>query len=168
MKNYLEFERDIKILEEELEKLKDPFNKEGISEVETDKIAQIQNQIDDKLKNRVQLGLAMQSMNTDVLSNIKRKNLATQKQIDMIHAIQKRGKTATTELIIPLPGETEKTYFLLLAYHCATMWVCPMCAALNIIARVVEITRPNITSKGTHSTTLVHREFNLIIVRRHV
>ena len=50
MKNYLEFERDIKILEEELEKLKDPFNKEGISEVETDKIAQIQNQIDEKLK----------------------------------------------------------------------------------------------------------------------
>ena len=49
MKNYLEFERDIKELEEELEKLKDPFNKEGISEVETDKIAQIQNQIDEKL-----------------------------------------------------------------------------------------------------------------------
>ena len=67
--------------------------------------------IDDKLKNRVQMGLAMQSMNTDVLSNIKRKNLATQKQIEMIHAIQSRGKTATTELIIPLPGETEKTYF---------------------------------------------------------
>ena len=27
MKNYLEFEKDIKLLEEELEKLKDPFNK---------------------------------------------------------------------------------------------------------------------------------------------
>jgi radical SAM superfamily enzyme YgiQ (UPF0313 family) len=67
--------------------------------------------IDDKLKNRVQMGLAMQSMNTDVLLNIKRKNLATQKQIDIINAIQSRGKTATTELIIPLPGETEKTYF---------------------------------------------------------
>ena len=26
MKHYLEFERDIKILEEELDKLKDPFN----------------------------------------------------------------------------------------------------------------------------------------------
>jgi len=50
MKNYLEFERDIKVLEEELEKLKDPFNKEGLSEVETDKISQIQNEIDDKLK----------------------------------------------------------------------------------------------------------------------
>ena len=36
MKNYLEFERDIKVLEEELEKLKDPFNKEGITEVDTE------------------------------------------------------------------------------------------------------------------------------------
>ena len=52
MKNYLEFERDVKDLEEELEKLKDPFNKEGqgLSEVETDKIGQIQSQIDEKLK----------------------------------------------------------------------------------------------------------------------
>ena len=50
MKNYLEFERDIKELEEELEKLRDPFNKEGLSEVETDKISSIQSQIDEKLK----------------------------------------------------------------------------------------------------------------------
>ena len=50
MKTYLEFEKDIKDLEEELEKLKDPFNKEGLSEVETDKISTIQNQIDEKLK----------------------------------------------------------------------------------------------------------------------
>jgi len=50
MKNYLEFERDLKELEEELEKLKDPFNKEGLSEVETDKISNIQSQIDEKLK----------------------------------------------------------------------------------------------------------------------
>tara|TARA_Y100000590_G_scaffold174987_1_gene199999 strand:+ start:8275 stop:9378 length:1104 start_codon:yes stop_codon:yes gene_type:complete len=50
MKSYLEFERDIKDLDEELEKLKDPFNKEGLSEVETDKISNIQSQIDEKLK----------------------------------------------------------------------------------------------------------------------
>ena len=50
MKNYLEFEQDVKILEEELEKLKDPFNKEGISQVETEKISQIQSEIDNKLK----------------------------------------------------------------------------------------------------------------------
>ena len=50
MKNYLEFERDIKDLEEELEKLRDPFNKEGLSQVETEKISEIQSQIDEKLK----------------------------------------------------------------------------------------------------------------------
>ena len=50
MKNYLEFERDIKVLEEELEKLKDPFNKEGISEVDTENISRIQKEIDQKLK----------------------------------------------------------------------------------------------------------------------
>ena len=49
MKSYLEFEKNIKNLEEELDKLKDPFNKEGLSEVETDKISQIQKEIEDKL-----------------------------------------------------------------------------------------------------------------------
>ena len=50
MKNYLNFEKDIKDLEEELNKLKDPYNSEGIAEVNTDKISNIQNQIDVKLK----------------------------------------------------------------------------------------------------------------------
>ena len=50
MKNYLDFEREIKVLEEELEKLKDPFNKDGISKVDTEKISTIQNEIDHKLK----------------------------------------------------------------------------------------------------------------------
>ena len=39
MKNYLNFENDIKELETELEKLKDPYNEEGLSEVNTDKIS---------------------------------------------------------------------------------------------------------------------------------
>tara|TARA_B110000438_G_C15754454_1_gene624445 strand:+ start:3 stop:1100 length:1098 start_codon:yes stop_codon:yes gene_type:complete len=50
MKSYLEFEKDIKVLEEELEKLKDPFNQDGLSKVETEKISQIQTEIDNKLK----------------------------------------------------------------------------------------------------------------------
>ena len=49
MKNYLNFETDIKYLETELEKLKDPYNQEGLSEVNTDKISKIQSEIDDKL-----------------------------------------------------------------------------------------------------------------------
>ena len=50
MKNYLNFENDIKNLEVELNKLKDPYNQEGLSEVDTNKISQIQSQIDNKLK----------------------------------------------------------------------------------------------------------------------
>ena len=51
MKNYLNFETDIKNLETELDKLKDPYNQEGLSEVDTSKITTLQNEIDDKLKN---------------------------------------------------------------------------------------------------------------------
>ena len=51
MKNYLNFETDIKKLEEELNQLKDPYNQEGLSEVDTNKISKLQNEIDEKLKN---------------------------------------------------------------------------------------------------------------------
>ena len=51
MKNYLNFETDIKKLEEELNLLKDPYNQEGLSEVDTNKISKLQIQIDEKLKN---------------------------------------------------------------------------------------------------------------------
>ena len=50
MKNYLNFEADIKDLEVELEKLKDPFNQSGLSEVDTKRISQIQSELDEKLK----------------------------------------------------------------------------------------------------------------------
>ena len=50
MKSYLEFESDIKGLEEELDKLKDPFSNEGLAEVNTEKINQIQSELDQKLK----------------------------------------------------------------------------------------------------------------------
>tara|TARA_B100000886_G_scaffold284799_1_gene209186 strand:- start:681 stop:1778 length:1098 start_codon:yes stop_codon:yes gene_type:complete len=50
MKNYLNFETDIKSLESELEKLKDPFNQEGLSEVDTKKIAKTQEELDKQLR----------------------------------------------------------------------------------------------------------------------
>ena len=50
MKNYLNFEKDIKKLDEELEKLKDPYNQSGISEVDTQKISKTEDEINDKLK----------------------------------------------------------------------------------------------------------------------
>ena len=50
MRNYLEFEKEIKILEEDLESSKNPFDKDGISEVDTVKIQKIQEEINDKLE----------------------------------------------------------------------------------------------------------------------
>ena len=50
MKNYLNFEAEIKNLESELEQLKDPYNQEGLSEVNTNKISSLQSLIDKKLK----------------------------------------------------------------------------------------------------------------------
>jgi len=50
MKNYLNFESDIKNLESELEKLKDPYNQGGLSEVDTNKISKTQDELDKKLK----------------------------------------------------------------------------------------------------------------------
>jgi acetyl-CoA carboxylase carboxyl transferase subunit alpha len=49
MKNYLNFENEIKDLETELDKLKDPYNQEGLSEIDTNKISKIQSEIDTKL-----------------------------------------------------------------------------------------------------------------------
>ena len=50
MKNYLNFETEIKDLETELDKLKDPFNQSGLSEVDTQKISKTQEELDKKLK----------------------------------------------------------------------------------------------------------------------
>ena len=50
MKNYLNFESEIKDLESEIEKLKDPFNQSGLSKVDTEKISKTQEQLDAKLK----------------------------------------------------------------------------------------------------------------------
>ena len=50
MKNYLEFEKEIKELENKLSKLKNPFSQGGISEIDTKKIAEVQGDINSKLK----------------------------------------------------------------------------------------------------------------------
>ena len=50
MKNYLEFEKEIKLLENDLESLQSPFGSEGISEVDTQKIINTEEQINEKLK----------------------------------------------------------------------------------------------------------------------
>ena len=49
MRNYLDFESEIKILDKELDTLKDPFNTE-LTEVNTNKIIELENEINDKIK----------------------------------------------------------------------------------------------------------------------
>jgi len=67
--------------------------------------------INDKLKNRVELGLSLQSLNSDTLKNIKRTNWTRQQYIDYTKEVHKRGKNSSTDMIIPLPGETKESYF---------------------------------------------------------
>ena len=55
MKNYLNFETDIKNLENELEKLKDPYNESGLSEVNTQKISETQKELDENLNQFIQI-----------------------------------------------------------------------------------------------------------------
>ena len=50
MRNYLEFEKEIQFLEDEVDGLKSPFGTEGITEVDTEKIKNTQDQINIKLK----------------------------------------------------------------------------------------------------------------------
>ncbi len=50
MKNYLNFETEIKDLETELEKLKDPYNESGLTEVDTQKISETQEELNKKLE----------------------------------------------------------------------------------------------------------------------
>ena len=50
MKNYLNFEIDIKNLENEIENLKDPYNQSGLTEVDTKEISNKQTQLNEKLK----------------------------------------------------------------------------------------------------------------------
>ena len=51
MKNYLDFEKEIKALEQEVDGLKSPFGSEGITEVDTYKIKNTQHEINQKVYN---------------------------------------------------------------------------------------------------------------------
>ena len=48
--------------------------------------------INDKLKNRVQVGLSMQSINPITLTDIKRKNWTINQYLEYVEEIRKRGK----------------------------------------------------------------------------
>ena len=50
MKNYLDFEKEIKALEQDIDTLKSPFGSEGITEVDTNKIKNTQQEINERLE----------------------------------------------------------------------------------------------------------------------
>jgi radical SAM superfamily enzyme YgiQ (UPF0313 family) len=56
-------------------------------------------------------GIALQTLTSKVLTNIKRKNIPFQEFIAFQHSVTKKtGETSATELILCLPGETKKTF----------------------------------------------------------
>ncbi len=67
--------------------------------------------INDKLKNRVALNLSMQSLKIETLTDIKRRNWTKEQYIEFLKKVRERGKDASSEMIIPLPSETEQSYF---------------------------------------------------------
>ncbi len=67
--------------------------------------------INDKLKNRVALNLSMQSLKIETLTDIKRRNWTKEQYIEFLKLVRERGKDASSEMIIPLPSETEESYF---------------------------------------------------------
>ena len=58
----------------------------------------------------MQLNLSMQSLNLETLDVIKRRNWTKEKYIEFLGKLEERGKSADSEIIMPLPYETEKTY----------------------------------------------------------
>ena len=67
--------------------------------------------INDILKNRVQLSLSMQSLAIETLNEIKRTNWTIEQYLEFINEVKKREKPTASEMIIPLPQETEESYF---------------------------------------------------------
>ena len=67
--------------------------------------------INDVLMNRVKLDLSMQSTNLDTLNSVERKNWTLDEYIQFTKECHKRNKQVGSQMILPLPKETEKTFF---------------------------------------------------------
>ena len=75
--------------------------------------------INDILKNRVQLSLSMQSLDLGTLKEIKRTNWTIKQYLDFVNEVKKRGKLTASEMIIPLPKETENLILMVLNF----LWI---------------------------------------------
>ena len=66
--------------------------------------------ITEMLGNMFEVSMAMQSMSESVLVNIKRSNIKLDHMIEINNDLKKQGRSTATELIVPLPGETKKSF----------------------------------------------------------
>ena len=98
MKNYLNFETEVKDLEDQLEKLKDPYNQTGLSEVDTQKISKTQDELDEKLKEIIKYyaGLGISIKNSYALNDFynsrKPENTIMSLGVDATHSFFKQNK----------------------------------------------------------------------------
>ena len=97
MKNYLNFETDIKSLESEIEKLKDPFNQSGLAEVDTVKISKIQNDLDEKLKSIFRFNFNLDKSLQNFFQGISNKISEIKEVIQEEREKQKQLKTQAME-----------------------------------------------------------------------
>jgi len=68
--------------------------------------------LNDILKYKVLEKIALQSLNKDVLKNIRRKNISFDEFIQFQKQSFERTNISTTELILSLPGETKKSFLM--------------------------------------------------------
>lgn len=67
--------------------------------------------ISDRLRGKMKVQLAVQSMHQPTLQAIRRKNLLPDRSDWLQGELMKRGMTAPAETIMPLPEETKESYF---------------------------------------------------------
>jgi len=71
------------------------------------RIMEVTNILDPGMLN---LNMSAQSMDDNVLENIKRSNIKVTVMKEINEELRKKGRATNSELIIPLPGETKKTF----------------------------------------------------------
>ena len=66
--------------------------------------------ITEKLGNIFEVTMSMQSMSESVLDNINRANIKLSHMVGINNELRNKGRTTAAELIVPLPGETKKSF----------------------------------------------------------
>mgnify|MGYP001235698746 CR=1 FL=1 len=108
--NFGMFQRDVEIAEY-IRGLQDKYNWPQAFDFTTgkshyDRIMKV----NELLRNKFKILVALQSMNEETLKVIKRKNLTFDQFRDLIGKIKDAGMQTATDLIIPLPAETSESF----------------------------------------------------------